>query len=268
MQEGFAVTSYGRIHYLHEGRGQPLILLHSNGCSAYQYQDVLAPLARDHHVIALDMPGHGDSDPITRHQTVADYADAVIDFMDALGLDRASVLGSSVGGSICVKLGACHGERVDGLVIVETPARNAEEAAKQWPRTERNFGVATQTAEQIRERFRQVTPEFLTRWNIDRNKAGVKTMIDVMWALREYDVLSDLPKITRPALLIFGDRGPSVAKVDLFKERMPTAASEVMRDCGHFPMIDDPSGFVAVVGGFLAEECAAGAVPESLEGGR
>jgi 3-oxoadipate enol-lactonase len=254
MQDGFASTSYGRIHYLSEGSGAPLILLHSNGCSAYEYEEVMAPLARNRRVIAWDMPGHGDSDPITRHHAVTEYARAVIDLMDTLQIGKASVLGSSIGGSICIALGARHAARIDRLIPVETPARSPEEARQNWPRTERSFGFATQTLEDIAPRFRKATPEFLTRWNIDRNKAGVKAMIDVMWALREYDIVYDMPKVTPKSLVIFGDRGPTIAKVETFRERIPHARFEVMTDCGHFPMLDAPEQFVAVVNAFLGEE--------------
>jgi pimeloyl-ACP methyl ester carboxylesterase len=256
MQDGFASTSYGRIHYLSEGSGAPLILLHSNGCSAYEYEEVMAPLARNRRVIAWDMPGHGDSDPITRHHAVTEYARAVIDLMDTLQIGKASVLGSSIGGSICIALGARHAARIDRLIPVETPARTGEEARQNWPRTERSFGFAIQTLEDITPRFRKATPEFLTRWNIDRNKAGVKAMIDVMWALREYDVAYDMPKVMPKSLLVFGDRGPTIAKIDTFRELIPHARIEVMKDCGHFPMIDDPDAFAALVGAFLDEPAA------------
>lgn len=254
MQDGFVSTRFGRLHYLHAGTGNPLILLHSNGHSAYEYEFVMETLAKNRMVIAWDMPGQGDSDPITRHHTVTDYAEAVVDMMTALGLPRASVLGSSIGGSVCVALGARHADHIDKLVIVETPARTAEEAAKMWPRTEQNYSSPTQTREQIAPRFRQVTSELLTRWNIDRNKAGVKTMLDVMWALREYDVKADLPKIKADSLLIFGDRGPTIGKLSTFTDSIPRARAEIVKDCGHFPMIDAPEEFAGLVDGFLGNQ--------------
>jgi pimeloyl-ACP methyl ester carboxylesterase len=254
MKDGFAATSYGRVHYLHAGSGAPLILLHSNGCSAHEYREVLERLARDRWVIAWDMPGHGDSDPITRHHSVTDYARAVTDLMDILRIGKASVLGASIGGSICVALGARHAARVDRLIVVEAPARSPEEAEKDWPRAERNYGCATQTRDEVAQRIKRVSPEFLARWNIDRNKAGVKTMIDVMWALREYDVVYDMPKVAAKSLLIFGDRGPTIGKLPTFQERMPQARIEVMKECGHFPMNDAPEDFAVIVNTFLDEE--------------
>jgi pimeloyl-ACP methyl ester carboxylesterase len=253
MQDGFASTAYGRVHYLEEGSGAPLVLLHSNGCSAYEYEHVIGTLGRHRRVIAWDMPGHGDSDPITRHLPVTEYARAVIDLMDALHIGKASVAGSSIGGSICIALGARHAARIDRLIPVETPARNPEEAKANWPRTEKSFGFPTQALEDIAPRFRKATPELLQRWNIDRNKAGVKSMMGVMWALREYDLAYDMPNVKPKTLLVFGDRGPTIGKLDTFRTRMPHARVEVLKDCGHFPMVDDPAAFAAVLDGFLNE---------------
>src|SRR5207302_9846805 len=121
---------------------------------------------------------------------------AGVAFMDGLGLDKASVMGSSIGGAITADLGARHGARIDKLFIVEAPARGAEEWARNWLTTEKNYSFPTQTAEQLAPRLRNVTAPLLERWNIDRNKAGAWAMLDVMWALREYDVLAAMPKIT------------------------------------------------------------------------
>ena len=191
MQDGFIATRHGRIHYLTEVRGKPLLCLHSNGCSAIILLPSSTDLARTApRVIAWDMPGHGDSDPLTRHYTVNDYADAVVGLMDALGIARADFIGLATGGVIAVALGANHANRVESLVIVDAPARTAEENEREWPRLEQNFGVPTQTLEQLEARFRAPDADFQSRWNIDRNKAGTRTMIDVMWALRDYDALS------------------------------------------------------------------------------
>src|ERR1700730_9106966 len=98
MKDGFVKTRHGRLHYLEAGSGRPVILLHSNGNSAYEYDELIKLLSAHSRVIAWDQPGHGDSEPTGRHFTVEDFGDAVISFMDALGLGTASAMGSSIGG--------------------------------------------------------------------------------------------------------------------------------------------------------------------------
>jgi pimeloyl-ACP methyl ester carboxylesterase len=252
-QDRFASTPHGRIHYLEAGSGgDVVILLHSNGGSAYEYEDVLDGMAAAYRVIAWDMPGHGDSEPITKHYTVEMYADAVIALMDAIGVRTASVLGSSIGGAICVALGAHHADRIDVLYPAETPTRSDEVWTNSWPTIEKNYCNPVQSFEQVAPRFRHVTPHHMDRWNIDRQKAGARTMLDVMWALREYDVFADVPRIATQTCVIFGDKGPTIAGIDNFRKNLPDAAVVVMKDCGHFPMNDDPDELVRIVNGYKA----------------
>ena len=249
-KDGFVATSHGRIHYLEAGSGRhTLILLHSNGGSAYEFEDMIDDMGASWHVLAWDMPGHGDSEPITKHYSVEAYADAVVAFMDALGVQTASVLGSSIGGAICVALGARHADRIDILFPTETPTRSNDVWTNSWPTIEKNYCNPVQTFDQVAPRFRHVTPHHMDRWNVDRQKAGAWTMLDVMWALREYDVFADIPRITTQTCVIFGDKGPTIAGVDNFRTGLPAAPVVIMKDCGHFPMNDDPAELARIING-------------------
>lgn len=251
----FIETLHGRIHCLEAGQGAtPLILLHSNGCSAYEYVDVIGPLAEKRRVLAWDMPGHGDSGPIGRHYGIADYTDTLVQMMDGLDITSAVVLGSSVGGTICIDMGARHAGRLAGLVIVETPTRSFDAWEAIWPMVEATFATMPVGAAEVAPRFtRSLTPELLARWNYDRNKAGSRVMMDVMWAIRQFDVTASLPKIKTPSLAVFGDKGPVLDSQAIFARYLPAAAQTIMPNCGHFPMIDDPAGFVRVVDAFASK---------------
>lgn len=245
----FAQTSHGRIHYLDTGTTKrPLVLLHSNGCSAYEYEGVVASLAEHHRVIAWDMPGHGDSGPIARHYPIKGYTDALIELLDATGIKSAHVLGSSVGGTICMDLGVRYADRLNGLIITETPTRSFEDWGKIWGAVEATFATMPVTLADITPRFR-VTPDaaLLARWNYDRNKTGARVMMDVMWALREFDAAAALPKITVPAMVLFGAKGPVLDGQAMFAKLLPSAKQVILPDCGHFPMIDDPDAFAEAV---------------------
>jgi 3-oxoadipate enol-lactonase len=251
MKTCFVKTSHGRLHYLRAGRGVPLILLHSNGCSAYEYEQAIPLLAKRYDVISWDMPGHGDSDTITRHYTIQDYAGALIEFMDGLGLSKAHVLGSSVGGSICAYMGEHHNDRLESLLFVETPTRSSQDWEGDWALVNHLFGIPTQTAHQLSMRINNVTPEVLLRWNIDRNKAGTRVMFDVMWAIKEYDIVGALAKIQARSLVLFGDKGPVIKGRHNFETKIPDAKMEIMNGSGHFPMLDDANDFSERVIAFL-----------------
>ena len=112
MKDGFAYTPAGRVHYLEAGNGEPLLLMHTNGSSAYQYEDCFGQLAQRFRVVAWDMPGHGDSDPLRGHTPIETYSDTAVALLDALGIAKAHVAGGSVGGVIAIDLAARHASRL------------------------------------------------------------------------------------------------------------------------------------------------------------
>jgi pimeloyl-ACP methyl ester carboxylesterase len=251
-----AVHGHGRQHYKDAGSGEPIILIHTNGASAWQYAEVLPILLPRFRVIAWDMPGHGDSDPLARHYSVEDYADALNGFTDALGLASAHICGCSIGGSISVAFAARYPHRTRSTVIVETPFRTDAEWGANWAQIEANFGLPTQSEKQMGERVARVDEARLTRWNIDRNKAGARTMVDVMWAIRAFDVGATAKSIDRPAMILYGKRGPTIAGQDRFKAAAPHIPIEVLEDSGHFPMLDQPGAFAEILSTFFARHAS------------
>jgi pimeloyl-ACP methyl ester carboxylesterase len=255
MKHGFVQTkSHGRVHYLEAGEGPVLVLLHSNGASAFQYDQVLPKFAQNWRTIAWDMPGHGDSDPISRHYSIENYAEAVVQLMDALKIDQAAVAGDSVGGSICIALARDHAKRTRPVVISECPLRDNAEWEKTWPRIEATYSAPTQTLAELKPRYREgrANEELLKRWNTDRNKAGAWAMVDVMWAMREFEAEGALRKKAGPAAVIVGATGNVVNNMKPYEEAVGKNLCSVLADCGHFPMIDDPDLFVKEVNRLLA----------------
>jgi 3-oxoadipate enol-lactonase len=250
-RDGFVQTNgHGRMHYLEAGSGDPLLLIHTNGGSAHQYAGVMARLARSFRVIAWDMPGHGDSDPVTRHYSIADYCAALAAFMDSLCIPAAHVSGCSCGGTITLGFAASHASRTLSAVVVETPFRTFDEWGARWTHTEANFCVPTQGIEEVRHRLARVDDAVLARWNIDRNKAGGKLMIDVMWAMREFDAAAALAAITRPTMVLYGAKGPTIAMRDRATAAAPCVPIESLPGSGHFPMLDEPDAFADTLARF------------------
>src|SRR5829696_3249094 len=84
------------------GSGEPLLLIHGIGSQWQMWEPVIEPLAREHEVVAIDLPGFGDSPPLDVPPTIEALADAVA----SLRLDRPHVAGNSLGGAIALELGA------------------------------------------------------------------------------------------------------------------------------------------------------------------
>ena len=253
MKEGFIQSAkHGSIHYVEAGAGQPLVLLHSNGASAHQYRYTMDEFAKTWRVIAMDMPGHGDSDPISRHYSMEMYAESVVALLDGLKIDRAAVAGDSVGGSICIALARDHASRTQPVVISECPLRAEKDWLATWPRIEASYSDPTQSMDEVKARLREATPDILARWNIDRNKAGGKLMVSVMWAMRQFDTEGNVKNIRCPAMILYGAKGPTMNNRATYEEALGKNNVAVLEGCGHFPMLDDPALFVKEVNRLIA----------------
>ena len=252
MKDVFVHTRYGRVHCLEEGEGPAVFLFHTLGGSAYQFEETLPLLAKKYRAIAVDMIGHGDSDPLLRHMSMEEHSDAMMDVIDVLCDEAPIIFGQSVGGYMVADMALRYPEQIKRTIIGEAPPRVEENYAATWLGSEKGWTQPTNTADEIKARFREMTPELLDRWNIDRNKAGAKAMMDIYWAIRDFDYLGCLKKMddNMDAEIVVGER--SVAAGPLFGRYKELGLDKkfpiiVMKDVGHFISIDDSQQLVDII---------------------
>ncbi len=105
------------LHYTETGRGEPLILLHSGGMSGREWSPQIAALARHFWVITPDQLGHGQTPMIAEKLTIGDIGREVIELMDHLDIERAHLVGSSMGGAVALWITVHDPRRVNKLVL-------------------------------------------------------------------------------------------------------------------------------------------------------
>ncbi|MFF4901443.1 alpha/beta fold hydrolase [Streptomyces sp. NPDC001068] len=119
----FVQTKRFRIHYHEAGQGHPIVLLHGSGPGATgwsNFRPTIEALSGGHRVLAVDMPGWGESDTQTA-DTGRDHVDALTDFLDEVGVDRAALVGNSMGGMTAISTAIRHPDRVSHLVTMGAP---------------------------------------------------------------------------------------------------------------------------------------------------
>lgn len=121
----YAEVSRGQVHYAECGFGPPVVLLHQTPRSWDEYREVLPLLGRTHRAIAMDTIGFGASAPLVDH-SIEVYAETVVEFFDALGLDRTALVGHHTGGIVAVEVAARAPKRIRRLVLSSTPYVDAE----------------------------------------------------------------------------------------------------------------------------------------------
>ncbi len=111
-----------KIYYIERGRGIPVVFVHGAGSSHLIWGAQTRALGEVARAIALDLPGHGKSDGEGRDSIEA-YRDLFVGFLDALEIERAGIVGHSMGGAIAQLLALSHPDRVAGLGLIGTGAR-------------------------------------------------------------------------------------------------------------------------------------------------
>lgn len=105
------------LHFLRQGEGPPLILLHGNGEDGSYFAHQIAFFSRSHTVYAVDTRGHGKSPRGSAPFTIAQFAQDLLDFMDEQKISRADLLGFSDGGNIALAFALAHRSRVRRLIL-------------------------------------------------------------------------------------------------------------------------------------------------------
>jgi pimeloyl-ACP methyl ester carboxylesterase len=112
-------TKAGNISTIQAGEGDPLICIHGLGATKASFLPTVSALAEHHRVIAIDLPGFGDSvKPLGAAYDAAFFARSVFSLMDAMGLDRAHLVGNSMGGRVALEMAMLAPERVGRLVLL------------------------------------------------------------------------------------------------------------------------------------------------------
>lgn len=118
LSDPFGKVAYQEEGLSHAGKAAPLVLIHGVGMQSAAWQPQLEAFGGTHHVIALDMPGHGGSDPIPSGSFLSVYLDWLLAVLDALKLNRVNLAGHSMGALISGGFAVCHPERLERVALL------------------------------------------------------------------------------------------------------------------------------------------------------
>lgn len=262
VKEAYAQLKDGRMFYRHDGKGEPVILLHPAGTSSWAWHMMQPLLAKKFSVYALDMLGAGDSDkPKQESYSLEAHAHNIVAFMDAMKLDTAMLVGNSVGAMLSLHEAGSHPDRVTRMVLIGMPGWTAQEGGQlaaqfrdvAW---DKKGLPKPMTLEQQRMTEPNITPELADAMNKVRAKSGVWSL-KTMEALSKYDVPSHLGKVRCPTLVVYGDRDPIAEKKDLVAKGIPGARLHMLSNAGHIPQLEHPEEVARVIADFLSQPAAA-----------
>jgi 4,5:9,10-diseco-3-hydroxy-5,9,17-trioxoandrosta-1(10),2-diene-4-oate hydrolase len=285
--ESKTVTIDGvNLHYFCGGSGPPLVLVHGLGSSAaVEFYYNLEPLAAHHRVFAIDLPGFGRSEKPVLEYTIDLFVRAVSDLMACEGIERAAVMGVSMGGRVALGLALDSPEKVERLVLVDALGVGAPRRVLAYSIL-LTRGLGELTLRGTARALRQMNPAVIRRfwgWYLkrpnrvasiwsDERIANHGTLLATpeyraaylsalrsiagMRQLRNGVVVEDrLAELRMPTLLIWGghDHIFPASHARAAKDRIPNGRLEIFDDSGHTPQMEEPDRFNRVVFDFLQE---------------
>lgn len=266
----FVIAGGIRFHIRERGQGPTIVLIHGQSAHLYLWEAAAELLAKDHHVISLDMPGHGltGPDPQERY-SFAGLANSVHALVEALGLDRFALAGNSLGGAVSTQYAITHPEKLTALFLLDgigaprdlvvPPAAFAafltpgigDLATLFTPKWAVRAGLADTYGDASKLTAAEVTRTYdllRRRGNRIAQRKTLRRALEIFDSAR-------VAQIATPTLLLWGNRDTwvTVKYGEWFKRTIAGAQMQIFDGVGHQPMAEAPVATADAMRRFLAE---------------
>lgn len=262
------IEGVGRVHYQEKGQGRALLLIHGNNSSAYSWAAVFDELAKEFRVVALDLKGFGFTAKPDGDYRVETQAALVVRLMDRLGIERATLCGSSMGGAVALSAAIDYPLRVEALILADSSAFNAGRGGSlapayvRWPYVGGAVTALALTSDSlVREGLRKsfydqtkVTDERVAAYYRPLRTRDGQRAARLVRDQRDYTRIEQgLGNIRQPALLIWGaeDRLNLLEDGRRLHAGLKGSQLVVYEHCGHLPQEEMPERFMRDVSEFM-----------------
>jgi pimeloyl-ACP methyl ester carboxylesterase len=261
-----------QVNYVELGRGEPaIVLVHGLSGCWQNWLEQLPAFARHHRVLALDLPGFGDSPPPGWEVSIPAYGRLLDDFCEALDVRDAALVGNSMGGFVAAEAVINQPDRFERLALVsaagvssarlrreptEVVARMLAAAAPYIFRLQtRSFRRPRARALAFANLFRhpsRLRPELL--WELFCGGMRAEMFTEALGSLAGYDFLHRLSEVELPTLIVWGRNDHVVPPADALEYNRLLRNSElvIFDECGHLPMAERPVRFNRLLEAFLS----------------
>lgn len=253
-----------KVHYIDEGEGPAVLLLHGLGTSLVTWHRNIAPLAEGgHRVLALDLPGHGDSDkPRSLSYDPVSAARLLRRFLQLQGVEQVAVVGNSAGGLIGGLLGLTYPEQVSRMVLVAAGGLGRRLC---WflriaslpglgdllyhPRFQNAFNLSKHIFFQEPPFLGEVLPEMHRVRNLPGSRyaaiRAVRSSVNIFGLRKQRHILQRLTELSIPLLTVWGaeDRIIPAAHALEVRRAIPNSIVRIIPQCGHWPHMEKAEEF-------------------------
>lgn len=259
-----------RVRYWEEGAGPPIVLVHGLANSVITWRKNVEPLARSFRVIALDLPGHGLSDMPKIRFDLPTGAAFLASFLDEMGVDRAHLVGNSMGGAVVLELALARPERTASLTLADSAGLGREIALVlrlgslpllgEYARRPTLKGVRNLVRWLVYDPSLADEDELPLRLSYLKREGSAQALLRFLRTgvglfgqrpgTRRDAILSSL---SMPTLIVWGAQDPlfPTAQAQRAAHAIPGAKLHVFDACGHWPQYEHPGEFNRLLGDFV-----------------
>lgn len=250
------------VSYLDSGNGKVVVLLHGFCGSSRYWEKVIPVLSENYRIIALDLPGHGESSILEGNYTIEDIADHIKHFLDEMKVEQVSMFGHSLGGYITLAFAEKYSKLLEGFALVHSTAFPDSEEAKQG----RIKNVEKVKQEGIRTLIDGLVPKLFSPDNLVRNsediavtkEIGYSTLpqgaISTLIAMKDRPDLNSVLEWTElPVLLIAGEKDQIIPPEKTFTINKGNIRHSLIKDTGHMSMYEQPKGLISEINEFMSK---------------
>ena len=248
-----------KINYEDKGSGELIVLLHGWGSNIKLFANLIELLSRKYHVVAMDMPGFGESQEPPSAWCVDDYASFVVDFLKDYEDKEVMLLGHSFGGRVIIKLNSRNDLpfRVSRVILVDSagilpPKTNK----KSWRTRKYKMGKAILSTKIMQKLAPDALEKLRVKYGSADYVAASPLMRQVLVKTVNEDLEPLLPNIKCPALLVWGvnDTATPLSDGEKMEKLIPDAGLVNLENAGHNSFLDQQYTFNRVMCSFLKIE--------------
>lgn len=243
-----------KIHYIDEGAGPAVLLLHGWGASVACWRPLINALSDSLRFIAPDFPGCGESDLPSRPLTTEDYARLTEQFIEQLGLDDYAVAGHSHGGRVIMKLAGEGRIAPRRIVLIDAAGIKPKKSFKKSVRVATYKTVRrVLTLPGLRGHTEDLLNRARAHFGSSDYSSAPPVMRQTLVNLVNDDMTALLPNIKAPTFLIWGDRDTATPlyMAHILEEKIPDTGLCVFEGTDHFSFLRQPARTAAIFKSFL-----------------
>jgi len=253
----------GTAYTLRGPKGCPtLVLIHGLGLDRNTWKDYQPVLEADYQVLNLDLFGHGKSAPPPQTPSLTLFSEQILSLIDELSIEQAVLIGFSLGGMINRRFALDHGNRLLGLVILNSPHERGDKAQKIVEQRAMQTAAAGPGANIEETLARWFTPSFRESNGavVEEIRQGVLANDAITYAQCRWVLANGVVELIRPeqpisiptlVMTCEHDSGSTVAMSRAIASEIPNAKIEVLPSLQHMGLVEDPSAFLTPILHFL-----------------